>query len=68
LKLLVHLCDKEDHKMIKVSTIAHLLSNFTHIKDHIGIFDMFYFDFVKTTRNSGCRTESFIVKVDPPVR
>lgn len=66
LKHLVHLCDKENQKMIKVSTIAHLLSNFAFIKEYTGLFDMFYFDFVKTTRNSGCRTESFIVKVASP--
>jgi hypothetical protein len=62
LKQLITLCDKGGYKMIKVDTMAHVLSNFIPVKGDTVLFDRFYFDFVKTTRNSGCRPESFFTK------
>jgi len=55
----INLCDEQKFKLIKVAAIAHLLGNYSLKTDDDKLFNQIYFDFVKTTRSSGCRTESF---------
>lgn len=59
----INLCDEENFKLIKVAAIAHLLGNYSLKTDDDKLFNQIYFDFVKTTRSSGCRTESFTANV-----
>jgi len=61
LKSLIRLCDAENHKMIKVTTIAHLLSNDAFTGDP-KLTTQFYYDLVKTTRSNSCRADSFFAK------
>lgn len=58
INMLTRFCDDELCELIKVNALAFLLKKNPALKSD-SHFDEFYFDLVKTTRDHGCRVESF---------
>jgi hypothetical protein len=59
-KTLIQLSEDSNFKLTKVNTLAFILSKQELFKQEKSAFNQFYYDFMKTIRSAGCRSESFI--------
>jgi hypothetical protein len=56
----IKLCDDSKQIIVKVNTLGFILSNYAILKENVYVFNDLYFDFIKSIRNNGCRTEHFM--------
>jgi ribosomal protein L17 len=60
IKSLIKLCDDSRQIIVKVNTLGFILSNYAILKENVYVFNDLYFEFIKSIRNNGCRTEHFM--------
>jgi hypothetical protein len=60
IKSLIKLCDDSKQIIVKVNTLGFMLANYAVLKENVYVYNDLYFDFIKSIRNNGCRTEHFM--------
>ncbi|AYL96440.1 NACHT domain-containing protein [Mucilaginibacter celer] len=60
IKNLIKVCDDSRQIIVKVNTLGFILANYAILKENVYVFNDLYFDFIKSIRNNGCRTEHFM--------